>query len=122
MFKKTVIHKIFSELLLEEDADQSPIWKVSWMLKKASMRKNSLKSLEPRWNEVLRVANYPNPVFHEMWFLTIDPFVGIPVFIAKVPSDNTAGVFFEDFHGQENIQFFDTQLPLHAFALLYWRL
>ena len=34
--------------------------------------------------KVLRVADYPNPVFNEMWFLTIDPFVGIPVFIAKL--------------------------------------
>ena len=33
---------------------------------------------------LLRIANYPNPVLNEMWFLTIDPFVGIPVFIAKV--------------------------------------
>ena len=35
-------------------------------------------------NEVFRIANYPNPVLNEMWFLTIDPFVGIPVFIAKL--------------------------------------
>ena len=35
-------------------------------------------------NEVLRVTDYPNSVFNEMWFLTIDPFVGIPVFIAKL--------------------------------------
>ena len=35
-------------------------------------------------NEVLRIANYPNSVLNEMWFLTIDPFVGIPVFIAKL--------------------------------------
>ena len=26
----------------------------------------------------------PNSVLNEMWFLTIDPFVGIPVFIAKL--------------------------------------
>ena len=35
-------------------------------------------------NEVLRVALYPNTVLNEMWFLTVDPFVGIPVFIAKL--------------------------------------
>ena len=34
-------------------------------------------------NEVLRVARYPNPVFNKMWLLTIDPFIGISVFIAK---------------------------------------
>ena len=26
-------------------------------------------------NEVLRVALYPNTVFTEMWFLTVDPLV-----------------------------------------------
>ena len=34
--------------------------------------------------EVLCVTNNPNSVLNEMWFLTIDPFVGIPVFIAKL--------------------------------------
>ena len=47
----------------------------------------SLKLMRQAWNhnrnEVLLIANYPNPVFNEMWFFTIDPFVGIPVFIAK---------------------------------------
>ena len=35
-------------------------------------------------NEVLCVANDPNSVLNKMWFLTIDPFVSIPVFIAKL--------------------------------------
>ena len=35
-------------------------------------------------NKVLGVADNPNPVLNEMWFLTIDPFIGIPVFIAKL--------------------------------------
>ena len=35
-------------------------------------------------NEILRVARYSNPVFNEMWFLTIDPFIRISVFIAKL--------------------------------------
>ena len=35
-------------------------------------------------NEVLCVTNNANSVFDEMWFLTIDPFVGVPVFIAKL--------------------------------------
>ena len=48
-------------------------------------------------NEVFRIANYPNPVLDEMWFLTIDPFVGIPVFIANLSSDNPAGVFSRTF-------------------------
>ena len=33
-------------------------------------------------NEVLRVARNPKPVFNEMWFLTIDPFIRTSVFIA----------------------------------------
>ena len=32
-----------------------------------------------------------------MWFLTIDPFVGIPVFIAKLSKRQTAGVFSRTF-------------------------
>ena len=36
-------------------------------------------------NKVLGVADIiRNPVLNEMWFLTIDPFIGIPVFIAKL--------------------------------------
>ena len=30
------------------------------------------------------VALFPNPYFNEMWFLTIDPFIRISVFIAKL--------------------------------------
>ena len=58
-------------------------------------------------NEVFRIADYPNPVFDEMWFLTIDPFVGNPFSSQSFPSDNTAGVFSRTFHSQEYIQFFD---------------
>ena len=36
------------------------------------------------WNEVLRVALYPNTVFNEMWFLTGDPLIRVSVFIAKL--------------------------------------
>ena len=35
-------------------------------------------------NEVLSVALYPNTVFNEMWFLTVDPLVKVSVFIAKL--------------------------------------
>ena len=34
--------------------------------------------------EVLRVALYPNTVFYEMWFLTVDPTVRVSVFIEKL--------------------------------------
>ena len=55
----------------------------------------------------LRIARYPNPVFNEMWFLTIDPFVGIPVFIAKLSKRQYCRRVIEDFHSQEYIQLFD---------------
>ena len=42
-----------------------------------------------------------------MWFLTIDPFKGISVFIAKLSKRQYCWRVFEDFHGQEYIQFFD---------------
>ena len=35
-------------------------------------------------NKILCIADNPNPVLNEMWFLTIDPFIRIPVFIAKL--------------------------------------
>ena len=41
-----------------------------------------------------------------MWFLTIDPFVGILVFIAKLPKRWYCWRVMEDFHSQEYIQFF----------------
>ena len=70
-------------------------------------------------NEVFRIANYPNSVVNEMWFLTIDPFVGIPVFIAKLSERQYCWRVFEDFHSQEHIQFFDMHnclfMRLHFF-------
>ena len=58
-------------------------------------------------NKVLRIANYPNPVLNEMWFLTIDPFVGIPVFIAKLSKGQYCWRVFRGLHSQEYIQFFE---------------
>ena len=42
-----------------------------------------------------------------MWFLTVDPFVGIPVFIAKLSKRQYCWRVIEDFHIQEDIQLFD---------------
>ena len=44
---------------------------------------------------VLQILRIPSLM--RCGFLTIDPFVGIPVFIAKLSSDNTAGVFSRTF-------------------------
>ena len=60
----------------------SPVLQVSVRMMKMS-RKN-LSKQEPRLERSSPCSDYPNSVFNEMWFLTIDPFVGIPVFIAKV--------------------------------------
>ena len=50
---------------------------------------------------------YPNSVLNEMWFLTVDPLVRIPVFIAKLSKRLYCWRVFEDFHCQEYVQFFD---------------
>ena len=42
-----------------------------------------------------------------MWFLTIDPFVGIPVFIAKLSERQYCWRVLEDFHSQEYTQLSD---------------
>ena len=41
------------------------------------------------------------PFFDEMWFLTIDPFIRMSVFIAKFSERQYCWRVFEDFHGQE---------------------
>ena len=69
--------------------------------------KKNLTSREYDRNEVVRIADYPNSVFNEMWFLTIDPFVGIHVFIAKLSERQYCWRVLEDFHCQEYTQFFD---------------
>ena len=47
------------------------------------------------------------PFLMRCGFLTIDPFVGISVFIAKLSKRQYCWRVFEDFHSQEFIQFFD---------------
>ena len=61
------------------------------------------------------------PFLNEMWFLTVDPFIRIYVFIAKLSKRQYCWRVFEDFHSQEYVHFFDKLLP-HASALLHWRL
>ena len=92
--------------------DQSPVLKVSLMLKKASLRKNSLRSQEPGSERVLRVALYSHTVFNGMWFWTVDPFVTISVFIAKLSERLNCWRILEDFHSKEYIQFFDVNCGL----------
>ena len=90
---------------MKKMSNDFPVSKVS--IKSMEIQRTNLTSLEPHWNEVLRIANHPNGVLNVMWFLTIDPFVGIPVFIAKLSERQYCWRVFEDFHCQEHIQFFD---------------
>ena len=60
------------------------------------MQRKNLTSLDHDRNEVLRIARNP-----------IDPFVGIPFFIAKLSERQYCCRVFEDFQSQEYIQFFD---------------
>ena len=69
-------------------------------------------------NEVLRIVLCSNPVFNEMLFLTIDPFIGISVFIAKLSTRQYCWRVFENFHSQEYTQFFDIHCCL--FMRLYF--
>ena len=63
-------------------------------------------------NEVLRITLNSNPVFNEMWFLTVDPLIRISVFIAKLSERYNCWRILEDFHSQEYIQFFDVHCGL----------
>ena len=67
------------------------------------------------WNhnrsEVLRIAQYPNPVLNEMWFLTVDTFIRISVFIAKAFRATTMLACFRGL-SKEYIQFFDIRCYL----------
>ena len=77
----------------------------SWWIK--SWRRICWQAWNHDRNEVLRDALYLNTVFNEMWFLTIDPFIRISVFIAKLSKRQYCWRILEDFHGQEYVQFFD---------------
>ena len=83
-------------------------WRCHWSWR---MRTGGRRTRWQAWNhdrdEVLLVARYSNAVFHEMWFLTIDPFIRISVFIAKLSERQYCWCVVEDFHSQEYTQFFD---------------
>ena len=85
-------------------------WRCLWSRWKS--RRRTWQAWNHNRNEVLRIAKYPNPVFNEMWFLTIDRFVGISVFIAKLSRRQYCWRVIEDFHCQENIWFFDINCGL----------
>ena len=77
------------------------------MLKDENQRKNSLTSLEPRQERSSPCCIVSEYRFNEMWFLTVDPFVGISVFIAKLSKRQYCRRVIEDFESQEYAQFFN---------------
>ena len=62
--------------------NDSPDSKAS--LRSMTIQKTNLTNLVPQWERSSPYCKLSEPVLNEMWFLTIDPFVGIPVFIAKL--------------------------------------
>ena len=55
------------------------------MLKDENWMKNSMTSVEPRSERSSPCCTVSeHRFFYEMWFLTVDPFIGISVFIAKL--------------------------------------
>ena len=48
-------------------------------------------------NEVFRIALYSNPVYNDMWFLTVTHSYEYPCSSQSFPSDNTAGVLSRTF-------------------------
>ena len=91
--------------------DQFPALNVSFVLKKASLKKNSLRNQEPRLvRNFLYYTVFEYRFFNEMWFLTVDPLVGIPVFIATLSKRQYCWRVFEDFHCQE----YTTSLTYHS--------
>ena len=63
-------------------------------------------------NEVLRFTLYSNTVLDEMRFLTVDPFVRVFVFIAKLSERWNCWRKLEDLYSQEYIQLFDINCGL----------
>ena len=98
--------------LWHELNDQSPVLKVSLMLKSENWRKNSFASQE----RFLSERSSPHCTLSESRFwwnvVTVDPFVGIPVFIAKISKRQHCWRVFEDFHCQEYIQLSDIHCSL----------
>ena len=59
-------------------------WRCHWSWRMRTGGRTRWQAWNPNKNEVLRVALYPNPIFNVMCFLTVDPFIRIPVFIGKL--------------------------------------
>ena len=77
------------------------------------IQRTNLTSLEPeqeRSSPYCKVSEIP--CLMRCGFLTMDPFVGISVFIAKLSKRQYCWRVFEDFHSQEFVQLFDIHCRL----------
>ena len=59
-------------------------WRCHWGWRMRTGGRTRWQAWNHDRNEVLRITLYSNPVFNEMWFLTVDPLIRISVFIAKL--------------------------------------
>ena len=98
-------------------------WRCHWGWRMRTGGRTRSQAWNHDRNEVLRIALYSNPVFNEMWFLTVDPLIRTSVFIAKLSNRQYCWRVFEDCHSQEYIQFFDIRRGLFMrLHFLYWLL
>ena len=93
-------------------------WKCHWRWRMRTGWRTRWQAWNHDRNEVLRITLYSNPVFNEMWFLTVDPLMRISGFIAKLSERQYCWRILEDFHTQEYIQLFDIHCGL--FVRLYF--
>ena len=70
---------------LEEDVGRSiSSWRCHWCWRMRTGGRTRWQARNHDRNEILRVTLYSTTIFNEMWFSTVDPFVRISVFIAKL--------------------------------------
>ena len=98
-------------------------WKCLWSWWIRSQR-TTLASLEPQTGTKFSVLQGIRiPFLMRCGFLTIDPFIRIYVFIAKLSERQYCWRVLEDFHSQEYVQFFDILRCLFKrLHFLHWRL
>ena len=98
-------------------------WRCPWSWRMRTGWRTRWEAWNHDRNEVFRVTLYPNPVFDEMWFLTVDPFIRISDFIAKLSERRRLLAYPRGLSlSRICLILWHTPLPPHAFALLHWLL
>ena len=88
-------------------SNDSPVLKVSLKLMNQIQKTNRTKPGTTIGTKFPVLQGIRIPFLNEIWFLNIDPFIRISVFIAKLSERQYCWRVFEDFHSQKCIQFFD---------------